>query len=342
VIRRLLSEGSSAAAISTALCVWSLYAQQHYRIAAGTPAWAIAWAGVALAIFAACLTVRGWVEDRLAPSHEVLVALDRTASASHWLIRLYALWSAVLLVNASFDGSDGDVKRATVARLTRGEAYFNEFMPLAWADLAFEPGERRRALLTAGEAEALWGGQVVEVTMRAGALGLRRVEVIARDEEASHRGVLAVSPDAAASWAGLLRIYAKRQNWPEVMQTAKAYLGTSSDVDPVSVVAAERFQRRDYKRAAALYRLAFERDKSFNGYLYLGWTLANLGQHDEALPLLRAAVEINPETFWGHYHLAYAYKYAGQRAEAVTAFQEVLKRRPDYPEVEQELRSLRQ
>jgi tetratricopeptide (TPR) repeat protein len=215
-------------------------------------------------------------------------------------------------------------------------------VPLAWADLAFDSGEQRRALLTDDEAEALWGGQPVEVTLRAGALGLQRIEVIARNEEAIHRAVLAVSPDAAASWAGLLRIYAKRQSWPEVMETAKAYLRTSGDVDPVSVVAAERFQRRDYRRAAELYRLVFERDKSFNGYLYLGWTLANLGQFDEGLPLLRKAVELNSETFWGYYHLAYACKYAGRKTEAAAAFQEVLKRRPDFPEIEQELRSLGQ
>jgi tetratricopeptide (TPR) repeat protein len=342
MIPRFLTEGRWAAAISTALCVWALYAQQQYRIAAGTPAWAIAWAGVALTVFAAALTVRRWVQRRLAPSHEALVALDRTAIGAHWLIRLYALWSLVLLANATLDSSEPDVKRATVARLTRGEAYFNQLVPLAWADLAFDSGEQRRALLTDDEAEALWGGQPVEVTLRAGALGLQRIEVIARNEEAIHRAVLAVSPDAAASWAGLLRIYAKRQSWPEVMETAKAYLRTSGDVDPVSVVAAERFQRRDYRRAAELYRLVFERDKSFNGYLYLGWTLANLGQFDEGLPLLRKAVELNSETFWGYYHLAYACKYAGRKTEAAAAFQEVLKRRPDFPEIEQELRSLGQ
>jgi tetratricopeptide (TPR) repeat protein len=340
VIRRFLTEHRWAPVIATALCFWALYAQQHFRIAAGTPAWAIAWAGVTLTILAAGLTVRRWVRRRLAPSHEALVVLDYAAMAAYLLIGLYALWSLVLLLNATLDSSPADAKRATVARLTRGEAYFNRFVPLAWAELAFESGERRSALLTAEEADALWGGQIVEVTLHAGGAGLQRIEAIARDEEAGHRAVLAVSPDAAASWAGLLRIYARRQAWPQVMETAKAYLRTSNDVDPVSVVAAERFQRRDYKRAAELYRLAFERDKSFNGYLLLGWTLANLGQFDEGLPLLRKAVELNSETFWGYYHLAYAYKYAGKKTEAAAAFREVLRRRPDYPEIEQELRSL--
>ncbi|MGH3372767.1 MAG: tetratricopeptide repeat protein [Nocardioidaceae bacterium] len=49
---------------------------------------------------------------------------------------------------------------------------------------------------------------------------------------------------------------------------------------------------------------------------------------------------MNPETFWGYYHLAYAYRYAGQPTEAAAMFREVLKRRPDYPEIEQELRSI--
>lgn len=338
MIRRLLDE-LGPAAFSVALCGWALYAQQQYRIAAGTPEWAIAWAGVALAVLSACLTVRGWIERRYEPSHEAMVALERAARAALWLVGAYVLWSVVLLANALLDSSPAELRRGTVERMSRGEAYFARFVPLAWADVALQ-GERRRILLRAEEAEALWGGQAVEVTFHRGALGLARVAEVGRDEEVRHRAVLAQSPTAAASWAGLLKLYASRERWTEALEAARGYLGASADIGPVSLVAAERFQRGDYARALAFSRLIFERSKSFKSHIFLGWTLAKLGRHGEALPLLRAAVELDPETFWGYYHLGYAYRYAGDAANAAAMFKEVLKRRPDYPEIQQELRSL--
>jgi len=340
MIRRLLLEDSGAAVLATMLCLWALYAQQHYRIAAGTPEWAIAWAGVALAVVAACLTVRGWIERRLAPTHEAVVAVDRAATAALWLVRLYVLWSVVLLANAVLDGSSATTRRASIGAMARGEAYFTSFVPLAWADLVFaDSGERRRVLLSPREVRALWGGQAVEVQLRAGALGLTRIEAVLPDEEARHRSVLAIAPDAAGSWAALAKLYALRERWPEAMEAARSYLRASADVGPVAELAAERFQRGDYARAAELSRLSFARDKSFKSHTFLGWTLAKLGEHAEALPLLRTAVELNPDSFWGYYHLGYAYKYAGRPSEAAVMFREVLKRRPDYPEIEQELRS---
>jgi tetratricopeptide (TPR) repeat protein len=341
MIRGLFSDESGAAVLATALCFWALYAQQRYRIAAGTPEWALAWAGVALAVVSASLTVRGWFEQRLAPTHEAVVAVDWAATAALWLVRLYVIWSVVLLANAVLDGSSATTRRANIGAFSRGEAYFGSFVPLAWADVVFaDSGERRRVLLHADEAGALWGGQAVEVQLYAGALRLPRIDVIAPDEEARHRAVLAIAPDAAGSWAALARLYAKRERWPEAVEAARNYLRASADSGTVRDLAAERFQRGDLARAAEFSRLIFERDKSFKSHIFLGWTLSKLGQHKEALPLLRAAVELNPETFWGYYHLGYAYRYAGQPAEAAAMFREVLKRRPDYPEIEQELRSI--
>ena len=338
MIRRLLEE-CGPGALSLVLCGWALHAQQHYRIAAGTPEWAIAWAGVALAVLSACLVVRGWIELRYEPSHESMVTVDRAAKVALWLVRAYVLWSVVLLANAMLDSSPAELRRGTVERISRGEAYLSRFVPLAWADVALE-GERRRVLLRPPEAETLWGGQAVELTFHRGGLGLARVADVARDEEARHRAVLAQSPTASGSWAGLLKLYAGRERWAEALEAARGYLSASADVSPVSEVAAQRFQRGDYKRAAEFSRLIFERSKSFKSHIFLGWTLAKLGQHGEALPLLRTAVELDPETFWGYYHLGYAYKYAGDGANAAAMFREVLKRRPHYPEIEQELRTL--
>jgi len=340
-MRRLLSHEATVAAVATALCCWALYAQQRYRIAAGTPEWAIAWTGMALALFAACLTVRGWIEGRLEPGHQALSLLDRAATAGLWLVGAYVLWSAVLAANAMFDSSSPVTRRATIAALSRSEAFFDSLIPIAWADLviAGSPGATR-VLLTAEEATLLWGGEAVEVTLYEGAFGLPRIALVTRDEEARHRAVLAISPQAATSWAALASLYAKRQEWPQALDAARTYLQFSANVSPVESIAAERFQRSDYARSVQFYRLVFERSRSFKSEMLLGWTLAKLGRHDEALPLLEEAVRMNPETFWGYYHLAYAYQYAGKAAPAAEMFREVLKRRPNFPEIQQQLRQL--
>lgn len=339
---RFIGEERGGAALGVALCLWALYAQQHYRIAAGTPEQVIAWMGVVLAVFSACLTVRRWIERGLERRHEALRALDAVAATTSWLLRAYVLWSVVLLANAQLDGSPQATRRATIESLSHTETYFAWFVPLAWADLAFAdgPGERQRVLLTPTEAVRLWGGEQVEVTVRAGGLRLTRIVAIARDDEASYRAVLHISPTAALAWKGLLELYAKRARWPEALEAAREYLKASSDIAPVVEVLSERFQRGDYTRCLELSRLVFERDKSFKTHIYLGWTLTKLGRHAEALPLLRTAIKLDPENFWGYYHLGYAYKYAGQASSAANMFQEVLKRRPNYPEIEQELRSL--
>ena len=119
MIRRLLEE-CGPGALSLVLCGWALYAQQHYRIAAGTPDWAIAWAGVALAVLSACLVVRGWIELRYEPSHESMVTVDRAAKVALWLVRGYVLWSVVLPVSRN-----GTVTAALFAFLW------------AWSDFVF-------------------------------------------------------------------------------------------------------------------------------------------------------------------------------------------------------------
>jgi len=178
------------------------------------------------------------------------------------------------------------------------------------------------------------------VTLFAGGFGLPRIERIARDEETRHRAVLALAPDAAASWAALASLYAQRRQWPQALEAARGYLRSSADVSPIESIAAQLFQARDYSRSLEFSRLVFERSRSFKSLVFLGWTLAKLGRHEQSLPLLEEAVRMNPDTFWGYYHLGYAYQYAGKRAEAAAMFREVLKRRPDFPEIEQQLRSL--
>src|SRR5207248_2091570 len=128
--------------------------------------------------------------------------------------------------------------------------------------------------------------------------------------QASNRAVLRISPTASAAWQGLFEHYAGRDYWPEALDAAKRYLELSPVIGPVAEVALQRFRRGDYFHCLWLARLMFEREKSFNTYTYLGWTLAKVSQYDEAVPLLRKAIELNPETFWGYYHLGYTYKWA--------------------------------
>jgi tetratricopeptide (TPR) repeat protein len=343
-MRRINFLGAEAglAGIGVGLCLWALWAQQHYRVVIGTSERAIAWVGVALAALCATLIVRDWIENWLAGRDEALRAIDSVANMTLWFLRLYVIWSVVLLANAQFDRSPASYRKAVLEQAFSTEIYFAYFMPLSWGELQFADGtpERLRVLFTPLEAPKLWGGQPVEVEFRKGALGLTRIVSVRADAEASNRAVLKIAPTATAAWQGLFEYYAARDFWPEAIDTAQRYLELSPRKGPVEQVALERFRRGDYFHSLMLARVMFNREKSFITHTYLGWTLAKVGQYDEAVPLLKKAIDLDPQTFWGYYHLAYTYKWARDAANAAAMFREVLKRRPNYPEIEQELRSL--
>jgi len=100
-------------------------------------------------------------------------------------------------------------------------------------------------------------------------------------------------------------------------------------------------QARRHADVVALLEPFIERRPNYMVYNYVGFALGYLGRKREAVALLRKSIPLEPDNFWAYYHLGYVYAYAGDAAEAVEMFEKVLVLRPNFPEIQEQLRQLR-
>ncbi|HXG65234.1 MAG TPA: TRAP transporter TatT component family protein, partial [Blastocatellia bacterium] len=103
-----------------------------------------------------------------------------------------------------------------------------------------------------------------------------------------------LDPNYALSWAYLGSVYTT---------TSSVYFGGNED---------HRKAQAAYERALALNPEQLEA-RIFNASL-----LTNLGRVEEAVPLLREALKINPNLAQSHWELAYAYRFAGMVKESIS------------------------
>lgn len=93
----------------------------------------------------------------------------------------------------------------------------------------------------------------------------------------------------------------------------------------------------DREGALSSYRQAIElaerqRLRQEQPYLYLGRFLARLNRHDEGLPYLQKAVEVNPRSSEALYLIGKTLYTQGMDAEAIEALLKSIQSRPEYPE----------
>jgi DNA-binding winged helix-turn-helix (wHTH) protein/TolB-like protein len=95
---------------------------------------------------------------------------------------------------------------------------------------------------------------------------------------------------------------------------AWAYLGTSYTAD----AAFEFGGREQYRRAQAAYERALAiRPSQLDAQIFLANLLIDTGKVEQAVPLLRDALKINPNHAAAHWELGYAYRFAGMLNESV-------------------------
>ena len=83
------------------------------------------------------------------------------------------------------------------------------------------------------------------------------------------------------------------------------------------------------------------RRPSYELYNILGFEYHKLGRRDRAVELLEASIQLDSEPFDAYYHLGYVYSAMGKLEQAVAMFEEVLKRRPNFPEITAQVDRLR-
>jgi tetratricopeptide (TPR) repeat protein len=81
---------------------------------------------------------------------------------------------------------------------------------------------------------------------------------------------------------------------------------------------------------------------SYDAFQQLGWALSYQGNKRRAAEVLEHSIHLKPAYWEAYYHLGYVYSDMGRSVEALAMFEKTLQRRPNFPEVETEVKRLRQ
>ena len=124
-----------------------------------------------------------------------------------------------------------------------------------------------------------------------------------------------------------MRCWKSRQRWRRNYAPTWAYLGRAYTTN-----GSLRFGgRENYRRAEAAYDKAIELNPVFpEPRIYMANLFTDTGRVEEAVPLLRVALQSSPNNAEAHWELGYAYRYGGMLSESAAECE--LARRLD-PEV---------
>jgi tetratricopeptide (TPR) repeat protein len=234
-------------------------------------------------------------------------------------------------------------KRKAVIEATGSALTFGtDFSRHAWARIAPAAAGQlaMTVLLSHEEAGKLWPGQAVELEIKAGLLGLDRITAVRMDEEAKLLAMLEVAPTATVALSGLTRIFAESGRMDRAEAMARRFVEVSDDPKPIWHIGATLFQRHQLQDAYRFMRMVYEKKPDTENTITVGWTLAKLGRREEGLPYLEKAVAMEPNNYFTHYHIAYVQMEMGRKEDAIASFRNVLKLKPNFPEIEQALKQL--
>jgi ribosomal protein S12 methylthiotransferase accessory factor len=91
-----------------------------------------------------------------------------------------------------------------------------------------------------------------------------------------------------------------------------------------------------------VFRKVVQLDPDFDeAHNILGVLLAEMGEYEEALGMIKRAIHLNPDYFDAHNNLALLYKSMGKPKEVIPFFRAYLERNPEeYQRVEQLLKKV--
>lgn len=280
-----------------------------------------------------------------APSSPVRRLFDRMERLALGLVGGFVLYSFVLFLNGTLDTSEPVEHKSQILDIRGAEVEIGWLLPYSWADLQSwrRSGGTERVFLTWSERRRTWPGQAVLVQVYKGSLGIPWVKTVARDEEKYYRQVLAVAPTAVEPRKELIHSYLERRLWKEAAAAGQEYLQYyPNDYDFIRGVASALGVARQYDGAIPLLEHFVVCQPNYEILILTGWVMHLSGQSARGIPLLESSIPLEPGNWWAYYHLGYAYRDVGRLQEALAMFQKVLERRPNYPEVEEQLQLLRQ
>jgi hypothetical protein len=326
-----------------ALCLMGFWAQTTYRVPGRLTVLLLPVVGLALVVLSGAMVasdlLRSAAKDN--PYRRTFRALKWGATS---LVFVFVVFSAFVFLNGVLDRSPAAERRSDVVALEREELNVGWRLGYTWADLTSWASSRgaARVLVWNTEQDQLWPGQAVIVRVHPGAWGIEWVERIDRDEENHNRRVLAASPTASQAWKNLVQFYLERQRWADAMAAAREYLVLYPNDRQFALDTAAVFgQASRHADVVTLVEPFVARRPNYMVYNVVGFALGYLGRTGEAVALLRKSIPLEPDNVSAYYHLGHVYAHAGDAAEAVTMFEKVLALRPNFPEIQEQLRQLR-
>jgi tetratricopeptide (TPR) repeat protein len=213
-----------------------------------------------------------------------------------------------------------------------------------YASLRFldTPGKTQWTFLHPREHD-LWIGHQADVSIRRGFLSLPWISAVRRDDEKRLRSILAGTPTAARPWEDLITLYLDTHRWSEARQATADFLKIyPKKIRYVHYAATVLLNARRFDDMVALLEPLAQKRADYQMYSLLGFALAMTGRKTEGVELLNKAIRLDPDNYWAYYSLGYAHLFTGDPRAAVPHFEKVLQIRPDYPEIEDQLRTIRE
>ncbi len=324
------------------LCLWAAGVHFVYRVPGRLIPPLLPWLGVGLSALHVAVLLRH-LFARLADPWVDRV-LHRVEQGAAWLALGFVAYSGALFVNGSFSPAPVATPRSEVVRVSHSEIDLGVVEPIAWVELRSwrTPGAIERVLLRPGEDRELWSGQRVILRLRWGYLLIPWVVAIERDDEAYYRRIIEHIPTAARAWKDLIALYLQRNQWAEATATTRDYLAIfPNDVDFAGSVASGLGVIEHPAEVRAVLETVLDQQPDYFVYALAGFALCRTGDPERGLPLLEAAIRLDPANHLAYEGLGIVYVDLGRLADAERMYEAALARNPNLPHVAAGLAELR-
>jgi tetratricopeptide (TPR) repeat protein len=228
-------------------------------------------------------------------------------------------------------------KIISISKVNTGTFHYSSVTVSPWDD---DTGGKYIFLTDKDEA-GIYTGENAEIFIRKGILSLDRVLEIRRDMESYYFKMLKAAPDSKVAIGGLIRIYTKRNEFDLALEWYdKLLVKFPVEYDIGFDLGGKLIDAKRYRQAVSVLRKVLEAKKDYEVLYMLGYALAWAGEKDEAEKYLIEATELDPTDYRAFYSLGYVYRDTGRSEKAKENWGKVLKLLPNFPEVENNIKSL--
>ncbi len=269
----------------------------------------------------------------------ILFMIKKLKIGSFILICFYALIASALWLNGiSLEPViTKTTKIISISSVNTGTFNYRHLTVAPWDN---EMATRNILLTDADEAD-LYTGEDTEIFVRKGILSFNRVLEIRPDMEKYYFKMLQAAPDSKVAIGGLINLYSKRNEFDLALEWYdKLITKLPAEYEIGFDLAGKLVDAKRYRQAVIVLRQVVEVKKDYDVLYMLGYALAWAGEKEEAEKYLLLATELDPTDFRAFYSLGYVYRDTARYPKAKEAWAKVLQLLPNFPEVQNNMKSL--